>query len=462
MVLPNNKYYLKNISIAIPVILSFAGQALVQVADSIMTGRLGATQLAAVSLAGTIVMNVLVFGIGLSLGLTPISGNSWAKNNFKSVSIYFQNSLIVNFVASLLLTLLLFSFLPFLYMIGQPKDVLDITGTYYSLIALSIIPFMVFLAFKQFMEGTGNTKTSMNITLMAIAINILLNYLLIFGKFGFPKMGIDGAGLATLISRIFMPIAFWYAMSKNHSYKKYLLFFRKAHFSIKKQIELIKIGLPISGQMSLEFLSLSMITIMMGWMGTKSLAANQIAQTMISLTFMITNGIAAASTILVSHAYGEKNLENIKRHGFVGMHISLIIMSMAGLMFLFLGEQIAMLFTSSPEVIQISGKIFIVVAIFEIFDGLQVTALGALRGIMDVNRAMIYAVVSYITISIPFAYLAGFVFKWGEMGLMSGFAVGLLTASILFITRFKRKTSDFHSLFINLGHEKKEFSKNNI
>lgn len=456
MILLGQKYYLKNINIAIPVILSFAGQALVQVADSVMTGRLGATQLAAVSLAGTIVMNVLVFGIGLSLGLTPISGNFWARNNFKSVAIYFQNSLIVNFIASLILTLLLFLLLPFLYIIGQPKEVLDITGTYYSLIALSIIPFMVFLAFKQFMEGTGNTKTSMNITLLAIAINIVLNYLLIFGKFGFPKMGIDGAGLATLISRLLMPIAFWFAMSRNYLYKKYFHFFRKAHFSIQKQVELIKIGLPISGQMSLEFFSLSMITIMMGWMGTKSLAANQIVQTMISLTFMITNGIAAASTILVSHAYGNKNIADVKKHGLAGLHISLVIMSIAGLVFLFLGEQIASLFTTSAEVIKIAGNIFIVVAIFELFDGLQVTALGALRGIMDVNRAMVYAAISYIGVSIPFAYVAGFVFKWGEMGLMSGFAVGLLTASILFITRFKRKTSDFHSLFINLGHEKKE------
>ncbi len=431
---------------------------MVQVADSIMTGRLGATQLAAVSLAGTVVMNVLVMGIGLSVGLTPISGNFWAKNNFKSVAHYFQNSLLVNFSASLLLTLLLFAFLPFLYMIGQPKEVLDITGTYYTLIALSVIPFMIFLAFKQFMEGTGNTKISMNITLLANALNIVLNYFLIFGKFGFPKMGIDGAGLATLISRIFMPIAFWYVMSKNNLYKKYFLFFRKAHFSIKKQIELIKIGLPISGQMSLEFLSLSMITVMMGWMGTNSLAANQIAQTMISLTFMITNGIAAASTILVSHAYGEKNIENVRKYGFVGMHISLAVMSIAGLIFFFFGEQIAMLFTTSPEVIKISGKIFIVVAIFEIFDGLQVTALGALRGIMDVNRAMLYAIISYTLISIPFAYLAGFVFKWGEMGLMSGFAFGLLTASVLFITRFNRKTSNSRSLFINLGHEKKDLS----
>ena len=456
MTFPEKKYYLKNIHIATPVILSFAGQALVQVADSIMTGRLGAVQLAAVSLAGTVVMNILVIGIGLSIGLTPISGNFWAKNNFKSVSIYFQNSLLVNFAASLLLTILLFAFFPFLHVIGQPKEVLEITGSYYILITLSVIPFMLFLTFKQFMEGTGNTRIAMNITIFSVILNILLNYVLIFGKLGFPQMGINGAGLATLISRLVMPIAFWYTMSRNALYKKYFLFFRKAHFSIKKQIELIMLGLPISGQMSIEFLSLSMITIMMGWMGTNSLAANQIAQTMISLTFMISNGVAAASTILVSHAYGERNRENVRKYGFVGMHISLVIMSVLGVTFFFFGEEIAMIFTTSKEVIAISGKIFIIVAIFEIFDGLQVTALGALRGIMDVKRPMIYAAIAYTIVAIPFAYLAGFIFKWGEMGIMSGFAFGLLTASTFFISRFKGKTSNSRSLFINLTHEKKD------
>lgn len=213
MKLPELKYYLKNIHIATPVILSFAGQALVQVADSIMTGRLGAVQLAAVSLAGAVVMNVLVIGIGLSIGLTPISGSFWAKNNFKSVSIYFQNSLLVNLATSLLLTLLLFAFFPFLHIIGQPKEVLEITSVYYMLIALSVIPFMLFLTFKQFMEGTGNTKIAMKITILSVILNIGLNYILIFGKLGFPQMGINGAGLATLISRLVMPTAFWYTMA---------------------------------------------------------------------------------------------------------------------------------------------------------------------------------------------------------------------------------------------------------
>lgn len=449
-------YYIKNIRIAFPVILSFAGQALVQIADSIMTGRLGPVPLAAVSLSGAIVMNILVLGIGLSVGLTPIAGNFWATGKFRKVASYFQNSLLVNFVASILLTTLLLAFLPFLGVIGQPPEVVAITGNYYTYISVSIIPFMLFQAFKQFLEGTGNTRISMLITLFSVVLNILLNYLLIFGKMGFPQMGIDGAGLATLISRLFMPVAFWIVLRYNQSYSRYFKFFGNTRFSILKQKELVRMGLPISGQMSLEFLSLSLITLMMGWISTASLAANQIVQAMINFTFMVSNGIAAASTIHVSHAYGKRDVGEVRKNGFAGIHLSTLFMLVAAAVFLFGGEFIASLFSSSPEVIAIAKKIFVVVAFFELLDGLQVTALGALRGIMDVKKAMNYAIISYIFISIPFAYFAGFILGFGEMGLISGFAVGLLTASILFISRFSHKCSNSHTLFINLGYEKKK------
>lgn len=449
-------YYNKNIRVALPVIFSFAGQALVQIADSVMTGQLGATPLAAVSLSGAVVMNFLVLGIGLSVGLTPIAGNFWATGDFRRVSAYFQNSLLVNFLASIIITIALLSILPFLGNIGQPQEVVGIMGSYYIFITASIIPFMLFQAFKQFMEGAGNTRIAMNITLIANAINILLNYLLIFGKFGFPQMGIAGAGLATLVSRIFMPIAFWLSIKKNFSFSRYFKFFSNINFSRFKQKELIKMGLPISGQMSIEFLSLSLITIMMGWISTESLAANQIVLTMINLTFMVSNGISAATTIHVSHSFGKKDIYGIKKNGYAGIHLSALIMTIAAIIFLFLGEEIASIFTNSQEVIEISGKIFIVVAFFEILDGLQVTALGALRGIMDVRAAMKYAIVSYLFVSIPFAYFAGFVLGFAEVGLMSGFAVGLLVASILFITRFNSKTSNSHTLFLNLGYEKEK------
>lgn len=432
--------YLENLKIAAPVILSLAGQSVVQIADSIMVGRTGATPLAAVSFAGAIITNVMVIGLGLTIGLTPIAGMHWARSEFKRVSGYFQNSLSVNLIFSLLLVMLLFAIAPLMPHLGQPTEVTSIVSGYYMMVSVSLIPMMIFLTGKQFLEGIGNTHLSMYITLFANALNILLNYLLIYGKGGFPEMGIDGAGLATLISRLIMPISLFAAINRKDTYMRFIRMFSKENFSLREHLHLIRIGLPISGQMVIEFFSLSAITFMMGWLGTKSLAANQIVQTMINFTFMIANGVAAASTILVSHSIGTGDMKGAKRRGFAGIRLSVAVMGVASLTFLLFGREISSLFTTDPEVVTIAVKIFYVVVFFEIFDGLQVTALGALRGLADTGKPMFIAIFSYLFISVPVAYFAGFILNFGEMGLMSGFAFGLLIAAILFIRRFSLLT----------------------
>ncbi|MDD4058215.1 MAG: MATE family efflux transporter [Bacteroidales bacterium] len=432
--------YLENFKIAGPIILSLAGQSIVQIADSVMVGRTGAVPLAGVSFAGAIIMNVMVIGLGLTIGLTPIAGMHWARNEFRRVSGYFQNSLSVNLIFSLLLVVLLFAIAPLMPYLGQPDEVTSIVYSYYVMVSLSLIPMMIFLTGKQFLESVGNTHISMYITLLTNVVNIILNYLFIYGKMGFPAMGIDGAGLATLISRLLMPLILFIAINRKVGYRRFVKMFRIAHFSNKEHIHLIKIGLPISGQMVIEFFSLSAITFMMGWMGTKSLAANQIVQTMINFTFMIANGVAAASTILVSHSTGMGDIPGARARGFAGIRLSTIVMGTAALLFLFFGEEIATLFTTDKEVIAIAVKIFYVVAVFEIFDGLQVTALGALRGLTDTKRPMFIAIFSYLFISLPVAYIGGFVLNLGEAGLMSGFAFGLLVAATLFIRRFSALT----------------------
>ncbi|EKD31694.1 MAG: hypothetical protein ACD_77C00272G0007 [uncultured bacterium] len=408
--------------------------------DSIMVGRLGTVPLAAVSFASAIIMNIMVIGIGLSISLTPLAGKFWARGDYRTVAGYFQNSIIVNFIVALLLVLILISIIPLLGLMGQPPEVVEVSINYYILVSISIIPMMIFLTSKQFMEGIGNTKIAMYITLIANVLNIALNYVFIYGKIGFPQMGATGAGIATLISRLVMPVIFAAILIRQIKYRRFIYMFGKSALSLKKQFELIKIGFPISGQMVIEFFSLSFITVMMGWIGTKALAANQIALTMINLTFMISNGIAGASTILVSHAIGMRDIAKARKSGFAGMHISLVFMGFSALMFLFFGEEISLLFTMDRDVIKIAGKIFIVVAMFELFDGLQVTALGALRGLPDVKKPMWMAVFSYLFISLPVAYVFGFVFDLGEAGLMSGFAFGLLAACVMFIMRFNYKT----------------------
>ena len=434
----SSSYYKDNVRIAFPIMLSLAGQAVVQMADNIMVGRLGAPELAAVSLAGIIIMNTMVVGMGIATGLTPLVGQAHAQNDSERVAGFFQNSLLVNTAVSLLLTAFLFSLMPFLSMMGQPEEVIVLSKGYYILTSLSVIPFILFMTFKQYMEGIGNTKVAMVITISCNVMNIILNYMFIYGKLGAPNLGVAGAGLATLISRTMMPAVFLFYTRRSAIHATVFQFFRRTNVSGRKIKQLLQVGYPIAGQMVVEFLSLSLITVMMGWLGTVPLAANQIALSMINLTFMISSGIAGASTILISHEFGRHNFAKMRRHAHAAFRLSVVFMTGAAIIYALFGAQIASVFTPDREVIEVARRLFYVVAVFEIFDGLQVTALGALRGITDVKRPMIYAFISYVFVAVPLASVTGILLDFGAPGLLSGFCGGLMFAAALFIRRFNK------------------------
>lgn len=437
------RYYLENLKIAFPVILSFAGQQLVQVIDTIMVGRLGAVELSAVSLSGSIITNISMIGFGIAMSLTPLTGIHFARNEKQSSGILFQNSMFLNLILGLFLFSLLFLINPLLQCFGQPQSVLNILDGYYYTVSISLIPYLLFLTFKQFLEGLGNTFYSMAITIACNALNVLLNFGFIYGYMGFPELGVTGAGVATLISRAMMPIIFIILVMLKKEYRQYFSYFSLNAFSLKKIKELFKVGFPIATQMTLEMFSLTFMTIMMGWLGEKTLAANQIVQSMIGFSFMIANGVASASTILVSHDYGRKDIDSIKNHAYSAVHLGILIMIFFALLYAFGGDMLARIFTNDEEVVAITAKLFLVVAFFEIFDGTQVTALGALRGLTDVKRPMYYALICYIFVEIPVAYFMGFVLNLGAVGIVGGFMVGIFLAAILFLARFKKLTSSF-------------------
>lgn len=442
------KYYIENLRIAFPVILSFAGQQLVQVMDTIMVGRLGAVELSAVSLSSAIITNITMIGLGIAMSLTPLTGFHYARNERLQCNILFKNSLLLNILISLALCCLLFVINPMLQHFGQPQSVLDTLDGYYYCVTFSLIPYLIFMTFKQYLEGLGNTFYSMLITLGCNALNIFLNFGFIYGYMGFPELGVTGAGVATLISRIMMPIAFVIIIFIKKEFRPYFRSSKQSvissqssnisSFQVLRFSDLLKVGFPIAAQMTLELFSLTFMTIMMGWLGEKTLAANQIAQTMIGFSFMIANGVASASTILVSHDYGRKDLNSIKNHAYSAIHLGIAIMICFALLYAFGGEFLARIFSTDEEVIAITTKLFLVVAIFEIFDGTQVTALGALRGLTDVKRPMYYALICYILVEIPVGYILGFPLGLGAVGIVGGFMAGLILAATLFLLRFRK------------------------
>ena len=421
---------------ALPLILSLAGQTIVQMVDSIMVGQLGVVELAAVAFSGAILVDLLVLGTGIAMSLTPMVGKSFATGGYKESGILFQNSLILNTWVGMGLILIGFVIFPFLDCMGQPTEVVNMAKSYYLIGLLSLLPYTVFLSFKQFTEGLGNTKISMYITVFAAGLNIILNYLLIFGKFGFPKMGVEGAALATLLARCIMPVIFFLYVRRKHPYKRFFLFFHHRFLSFKKQWTLLKVGFPIAIQMFSECFSISLLTIMMGWIGTEALAANQVVGSIINITYMISNGVAGAVTVFVSHAFGRKNVKDIYRHTRAGLHLATICMGICGLCLVIFGREISLFFIPNSMVAELSIKMFLISAVMEFFDGWQITYLGALRGLLDVQRPMIYSVSIYLFGGVSIGYILGFTVHWGAVGIFCGLAVSLVLAALLLHYRF--------------------------
>lgn len=432
-------YYKSNFSLALPIILSSLGQSFTQMIDTIMVGRLGATELAAVAFASNVAMNVLVFGMGIAMALTPLTGQSFARGEHKRIGLLFQNSLVLNTLMSISIIGLLFLLYPFLNSFGQPEEVIEACKPYYIIIAFSFFPSLLFLTFKQFLEGVGNTKYAMIITIAANIINIILNYILIYGKFGAPALGIVGAGLATLIAKILMPIAFFFTVYFHKKYRKYFCFFSWRETTLYSQKIILRLGLPIAGQMFLEFAALLIITIMMGWVNKYTLAGYHIVMSIVSMTFLVSTGIGSAATVLISHEFGRRNIPEIRKHFRASTQMVLLIMSISAIVLISLRRPIAMIFTSDANVIEVATVLFIVAGIFQLIDGMQIVHLGALRGINDVAKPMRYAFISYILIALPFAYICGFVFNIGYWSIFAGFSVGLFVASILYNRRLNNR-----------------------
>lgn len=430
--------YRKNLALAIPVIFSQIGQVTVNITDNIMVGHLGTTELAAASFAINIFHIGMLFGLGVSLGLTPLVGqsiNSTVRNNLGN---WLRNGILVNLVVSVLLGAVMASVVFFMPMMGQSDEVVRKAIPFYLLHVASLIPLLLFFSFKQFLEGIGNTRVAMVITITINLINIVLNYGFIYGKLGLPMLGLYGSGLATLIARMVMPLIFIVVMLKRVSFRVYLSEAFNSTFDKTKIKRIVSIGLSIGVQMVIEILAFSLGAIMLGWISKESLAGHQVAISMAAMTYMISFGLASGTTIRVSHAIGENNALEVRRSIFASLHLVVIFMSLMGVLFIVLRNQLPLLFTSDPAVIKVAAGLLVVGAFFQIFDGIQVVLLGALRGISDVRIPMIMAFFSYIVVSLPVSYMFAFVLNFGYSGVWMGFVAGLSTAAVLFGIRLKR------------------------
>lgn len=433
-------FYKRNINLAVPVMITQAGQMVVQMADNIMVGHLGTTQFAGVSFANTIFVIGMAFCICFTQGLTPHAGQNYGSGNYKEVTRYFQNALVLNFALSICVMAIMALIMPLMQFMGQDPDILVYAKSYYKIMVLSILPFIVFFTIRNFSEGIGITKYAMYITVCTNILNILLNWILIFGKWGVPQMGVSGAALATLISRVIMLVSFAILIFTVKEYKLFTDLLEKRFLEKRKIKELLGTSLPIAVQGLIEVTAFSLSGIMVGWFGKIALAAHQVAMTMSTFSFMIAQGIGAAATIRVSHQLGEKDYPATRKAGFAAMHMATAFMGMAGVLYVIFRNRIPLLFTTDQQVIPMASLLLVMCAVYQVFDAMQLSGLASLRALMDVKIPLIYSTFSYYLLCLPCGYLFGHILNLGPAGVWVGLMVGLLVASILFLTRFNKMT----------------------
>ncbi len=433
-------HVIETIKLALPISFGQLGHVSMGVVDSMMVGVIGAIPLAASSLVNGIFFLVMVIGIGLSMAATPLIAMNKGSKKYEECGKIFNNSLIVNFSFSIVLMIFVYilSFLiPFM---NQPKEVVKEAVPFLQVLSFSVIPFMLFQTYRQYLEGLSIPIPPMVIALTANILNAILNWIFIYGNFGMPALGLYGSGLSTTISRWVMAISLVYFVKK---YQKVKIFHPELRFSLFEMNlvkRLLNIGLPSGLQYFLEVAAFSFAAIMLGWMGSENLAAHQIAINLASITYMIILGIGYAGSIRVGEFLGAGSVKNIRTAGFTAHGLTFCLMLIFGIMFILFREQLVHLYIKDFSVIKIAENLIIVAAFFQIFDGMQATGVGILRGLTDVKIPLIASLFSYWVIGIPIAAFLGFYFDLGAVGVWIGLLISLAVLGISMLIRFHNRT----------------------
>lgn len=430
---------------AYPVILGMVGHTLIGIVDNIMVGKLGSTELAAVSLGNSMIFIAMSIGIGFSTAITPMVGEADAENDNGKIRSFFHHGLFLCTILGFALFGLIVLAKPIMELLHQPKDVIELAKPYLDWVAFSLVPLIIYQGYKQFADGLSMTKYSMYAIVMANVIHVIINYFLIYGIWIFPKMGIIGAALGTVISRIMMVAFMHIILSKQERLKQYFKGF--SFDEIKKEIikKIVNIGLPSAMQMLFEVILFTAAIWLCGNIGKTSQAANQIALSLASMTFMFAMGLSVVSMIRVSNQKGlndYKNLVIVARSIFLLAIIIEIIFAVLFVAFhqilppLFLDMSNEIQLVDNQEVVIIAAKLLLVAAVFQISDGIQVVVLGALRGLQDVKVPMYITFVAYWVIGFPISYYLGEYTELKAVGVWIGLLAGLSAAAIFLYIRF--------------------------
>ena len=438
-----------NWKLAAPVMLGMLGHTFVSFVDNIMVGQMGTAELAAVSLGNSFMFIAMSIGIGFSTAITPLIAEADSSDNIKQAKATYKSGLFLCTTLGIILFSGVYFSKPLMYLMKQPKEVVELAIPYLDLVSFSLIPLVIFQAIKQFSDGMSMTKYPMYAALIANVINIVLNYLLIFGKFGFPEMGIIGAAYGTLISRVVMVLYLWLLLrykERSAQIVRNIKFFVLDILTIKK---IVNIGSLSAMQMFFEVAIFTAAVWLSGLLGKNPQAANQIALNLSSMTFMVATGLSVAAMIRVGNQKGLRDYKELRRIAFSIFLLGVLLAMFFALLFFIFHKSLPMIYVDlsdtanyidNMEVVSIASKLLLAAAFFQISDSIQVVFLGALRGIQDVKIPTILTFISYWVVGFPVSYYLGSEEMYGSFGIWLGLLAGLTTASVLLFIRFNSLT----------------------
>lgn len=439
------KEFSYNLKLSIPVILGLVGHTLVGMIDNIMVGNLDPINLAAVSLGNSYIFIAMSIGIGFSAAITPIVAEAHSEGNQNKLKKSFINGFILCLILGTVLYALVLVLKNTLVYLDQPVEVVKLALPYIDIVAISLIPLLLFQALKQYTDGLSRTIYPMYATVVANIINVIINYILIFGMLGFPRLGIIGAAIGTLISRIIMFVFLFYMLMDKkiiYSYMSDLKSFIYDKFMIK---EILSLGFPTSLQMFFEVGLFTTAIWLSGLLGEIPQSANQIVLNISSMTFMVASGLSVSAAIRAGNQKGLKNYQELKRISLSILLLGIYFASFFALGIYILRDYLPYIYIDidnqenlieNIELVKIASKLFIIVAIFQLFDSAQVIILGTLRGMQDVKIPTVIVFIAYWIVGFPISFILGDESSMAETGIWIGLLCGLLFSSVFLYWRF--------------------------
>jgi len=431
-----NTHYRALLGLGLPIVIGQIGVIVLGFADTIMVGHHSSVELAAASFVNNMFNLAIIFSTGFAYGLTPVVGRLFGEKKTFETGQVLKNSLLANTVLAALVCALLLA----LYLnLDRLGELIPYMRPYFMVLFVSL-PFVLwFNAFKQFSDGITDTKVSMWILLGGNLLNIIGNYILIYGKLGLPEMGLTGAGLSTLISRILMVVAYVVLFFFTNRYRHFRKGFSTGKINRADFTLLNRLGWPIAAQMGMETASFSLSAIMVGWLGSTELATYQVMIAVSQICFMMYYGMGAAVSVRISNFLGQRDFYNVNRTANTGFHIILVMIICTSVPIYLLRHHIGGWFTDDASVSLMVAQVIVPFLLYQFGDGLQINFANALRGIADVRPMMLFSFIAYFVISLPLGYIFGFTLNWGITGIWMAFPFGLTSAGIMYYLRFRYK-----------------------